>query len=123
MKTAIMALGLLVTAIGLLGIVRPAALMALVASPWRSPAGYRLAMVFRAGTGLLLLAAASSTRLPWLVTGIGVLALAAAASMPLLGYERLHRFVQWWNRRPAAFVRGWSVLACVFGGVLVYAAW
>jgi hypothetical protein len=122
MRIAIAAVGLLVLALGAVGVSRPAALVGLVERPWRSRAGLYLAVAFRAALGVLLIAAASSTRFPWVIGGLGVLSLVAAVSLPFLGYERLRRFVEWWVARPGGFVRGWSIVACAFGAFLIYAA-
>jgi hypothetical protein len=122
MTVAIASLGLLVLVLGVLGVARPAALIGLVERPWRSHAGLYIAVVFRAALGVLLIAGASSTRFPWVIGGLGVLSLVAAVTIPLLGYERLRKFVEWWVARPGSFVRGWSLVACVFGAFLIYAA-
>jgi hypothetical protein len=121
MTLAVAAFGVFVLALGALGVARPTALIGLVERPWRSRAGLVLAVAFRAALGVLLIAAASSTRFPWLIGSLGVLSLAAAVSAPFLGYERLRRFVEWWMARPAGFVRAWSLAACVFGAFLIYA--
>ena len=122
MRVAVALLGLFVLALGALGAARPATLIAWVERPWRSRKGLYLAVAFRAALGILLLAAASSTRFPWAIGALGVLSLAAAVSLPLLGYERLHRFVAWWMDRPEGFIRGWSLAACLFGAFLAWAA-
>jgi hypothetical protein len=122
MRLSIAALGLLVFILGALGVSRPSTLIGLVERPWRSPAGLYLAVALRAALGVLLLAAASSTRFPWAVGALGVLSLTAAVSLPFLGYERLRSFVEWWVARPGGFVRAWSLVACAFGAFLIYAA-
>lgn len=122
MRVAVVMLGLFVLALGVLGVARPATLIGFVERPWRSRAGLYAAVLFRAALGVLLLAAASSTRFPWAIGALGVLSLAAAVSLPLLGYERLRKFVDWWMARPQGFVRGWSLTACAFGAFLVWAA-
>jgi hypothetical protein len=122
MKGAVAALGLLVFALGALGVARPRGLLQLVERPWRSRAGLYLAVAFRAVLGVALIAAASSTRYPWAIGAIGVLALVAAVAIPLLGYERCRRFVEWWLARSGGFVRATALAACAFGAFLVYAA-
>ena len=122
MRAAIAALGLFILALGVLGVGRPATLIGWVERPWKSRAGLYFAVGFRAAVGVLLLAAASSTRFPWVVGALGVLSLVAAVSIPLLGYARLRKFVEWWVARPAGFVRAWSLVACAFGAFLIYAA-
>jgi hypothetical protein len=121
MRAAVAAVGLFILVLGVLGVARPATLVGLVERPWRSHAGLYLAVGFRAALGILLLAGASSTRFPWVIGVLGVLSLVAAVSIPLLGYELLRKFVEWWVARPAGFVRTWSLVACAFGAFLLYA--
>jgi len=123
LTAAIAAFGLLVLALGAIGAARPATLLGWVQRAWRSRAGLSLAAGFRAALGVLLLAAASETRFPRLIGGLGVLSLLAAVSIPFLGYERLRKLVEWWLTRSEGFVRGWSLVTCAFGAFLVYAAW
>lgn len=122
MNLAIAAFGLFVFAMGALGMIQPTGLMSVVERPWRTPLGLYMAMIFRLALGLLLLAGASSTRFPWVVGGLGAVSLLAAAAIPLIGFERLQRFVEWWLERPPAFIRAWAVVACLFGAFLILAA-
>jgi hypothetical protein len=122
MSAAVAAFGWLVAGLGVLGVVRPAALMGLVERPWRSPAGLYLAFAIRAALGVLLVAAASSTRFPRIIGALGLVSLAAAALIPALGHARMRRFVEWWAARPAGLLRALSAGACAFGAFLVYAA-
>lgn len=121
MRIAVAAVGLLVFMLGMLGVVRPRALIGLVDRPWRSRGGLYLAVVVRIALGILLLTAASSTRFPWTVGALGIVSLAAAVSMPLLGYDRVRKFIDWWLKRGDGFVRSWSLVACLFGAFLIYA--
>lgn len=121
MTVAVAAVGLFVLVLGVLGLVRPATLIGLVERPWKSQTGLYLAIVFRSLLGVLLIAAASGTRFPWVLGALGVLSLISAVLIPLIGYERLSRFVEWWATRPAGFVRAWALVACAFGAFLIYA--
>ena len=122
MRTAVVAYGLLLLSFSAVGVVRPALLIGLVERLWRSRAGLYLAVLVRAAVGILLLAAASRTRFPWVVTGLGVLALVAAVSRLLIGYERYHKLIEWWVARGARFARAWSLVGGLFGAFLIYAA-
>jgi hypothetical protein len=122
MGVAVAGFGLLVLVIGVLGLLQPARLVAWVERTWQSRAGFQLAIALRALLGILLIASASSTRFPWLIGALGVLSLAAAAALPVLGYARVRSFVEWWTARSTGFVRAWSLVACAFGAFLVYAA-
>lgn len=121
MTTAVAAFGLFVLALGVMGVVRPDALMSFVERPWRTRAGLGLAFAFRAVFGVVLVAAATETRFPWVVGGLGVLSLVSAALVPVLGFVRIRRFIDWWLARPAGFIRAWALVACAFGGFLIYA--
>jgi protein-S-isoprenylcysteine O-methyltransferase Ste14 len=121
MTVAVAGLGLLVFALGALGLARPATLMGLVERPWQSRAGMVLAVAIRVVFGVVLLAAASSTRFPWWIGGLGALSLIAAGAIPVLGYARLRRFVDWWAEQPAEVIRAASALACCFGAFLILA--
>jgi hypothetical protein len=121
MTFAIAAVGILIAALGLLGLIRPSSLIDVLGRTWRSRTGLYVAIAFRAGLGALLIAAADLTRFPRVMTVLGVLSLATAVSLPVLGYERLNRFVQWWSARSPGFIRGWSAVACASGLFLIYA--
>ena len=86
--------------LGVVGLVRPASLVRLVEFPWRSRTGLYVAIAFRIVLGILLVAAASSTRFPWIIGALGVLSLIAAVLIPVLGYDRIRGFVEWWAQQP-----------------------
>ncbi len=121
MTIAIATIGLLVFALGVVGLVQPASLLGLVERPWRSRAGLYGAIAFRAAFGILLVTAASGTHFPRTLGALGLLSLVSAALIPLLGFDRMRRFIDWWLARPPGGVRIWSCVACAFGGFLVYA--
>lgn len=122
MRIALVAIALVIFLLGALGVVWPRALMSMVDRPWRSSAGLYVAVAIRGVFGVLLVVAADGTRFPWTVRVLGIVSLVAAVSLPLLGYERVRKFITWWLARPDAFVRAWSVVACAFGAFLAYAA-
>ena len=122
MTVAIATVGLLILVLGVVGLVRPTSLIGLVDRAWMSRTGLYVAIAFRAALGILLVAAASSTRFPWVIGALGVLSLIAAVLIPVLGYDRIRGFVEWWAARPTGVVRIWACAACAFGGFLIYAA-
>lgn len=122
MTMAVATVGLLIFALGVFGLVRPAGLITFVERPWRTRAGLYLAVCLRLALGVLLIAAAASTRYPWMIGALGVLSVAAALLIPVLGYDRIHAFIDWWVDRSPAFIRAWAVAACAFGAFLTYAA-
>lgn len=116
-------LGLVVVGVGLLGLVRPASLIGLASSLWQSRSGLYTAVGLRVVLGIALLETAASSAFPSTLRVLGVLSLAAAVAIPVMGLERLRRFVDWWVARPVGFIRVWAFVATVFGGFLVYAVW
>ena len=114
-------IGALVAFVGLTGLLQPATLLRFLERAWATPRGLWLAVGFRLVFGIALLLAAAGSRAPLLLTIVGAISLVSAAVVPILGYARARSFVAWWSQRPAAFVRGWSLVACAFGGFLVYA--
>lgn len=121
MSFAVALFGAAIAGLGVLGCLRPDSLIRFVQASWRPSTGLYLAIAIRVVFGLVLLAAAGESRFPGILRVLGVVALAAAAILPLIGRARLQRFVQWWIERPAVFVRAWAVAAAAFGAFLLYA--
>jgi hypothetical protein len=72
--------------------------------------------------GGLLVVAASATRLPGLVRGLGMLLIIVGVSVPLLGEARVDRMAVWWLRQSDERLRGWGALTTILGAVLMWAA-
>ncbi len=122
MSIIVAAFGVFVLGLGLLGMIRPMGLMAVVDRPWRTPAGLYMAMVFRLALGVIFLAGASGTRFPRIIGGIGILSVLSAFAIPFIGYPRARRFIDWWLNQTPGFIRAWSGVACAFGAFLICAA-
>jgi len=114
--------GVAVAGVGLLGLLRPDQLLRLVRLPWNSPRGLYFAIGLRIVLGFALIAAAAESRFPEAFRILGILSLIGAALIPLLGFARMLRFIEWWVARPTGFIRGWSGVAVGFGLFLVYGA-
>ena len=78
------------------------------------------AAVVRLVLGTLLLIAAPDTRMPAAVQALGVLTLATAVAVPLVGLERLRAFVRWTLERPPLVQRLGSLLGAALGAFLIY---
>jgi hypothetical protein len=111
--------GVLIAAIGLVGVVQPSRLVRTLAD-WGAQKRLGVAVAVRLVMGVVLLIAAPSCRLPEVVRVVGVIALVAALVLPLLGSKRFEAFVGWWFARPPGFIRGWSLVAVAFGALLLY---
>jgi hypothetical protein len=120
MQIVVMLLGILVAAIGGLGIVYPAALMRFVAT-WQSPPRLYVAALMRLLFGIVLIVAAPSCRASGIVRAIGILAVIAVIVFFLLGTERSRSIIRWWSNRSTWFTRLWAAIAMGFGVFLIYA--
>ncbi len=122
MAQVVGAVGLLIVLIGVFGFFFPSALLDLVERVGANSVGFALSIVIRATLGVLFIVAASSTRLPELIGAVGVLSLAAALGIAVIGHSRMRRFMQWWTTWPMWLVRLTLTLVVGFGALLVYAA-
>jgi len=72
--------------------------------------------------GVIFLLGASRCRVPAIIYGIGILALAAALLLALLGEPRVDALITWWAQQPALAIRAWCALAALPGVLILYAA-
>lgn len=113
--------GALLFLIGLVGVVSPAALAAVV-SRWQSPAGLHLAAGIRVLLGIAFLVAAAESRSPVFLRVMGWLLIVTGALTPLLGLRRFEALLEWWKRQPALFRRSWAGLAAATGAAIAWLA-
>ena len=111
---------LLTAAFGALGIASPSRLLALVRR-LQTPIGLYFAAGIRVLFGVALLFAAPTSRAPGLIYILGVFIIIIGVITPFFGLERFRRLLDWWSAQGSAFVRGWAVLALLFGLSLAYA--
>ena len=115
-----MALGLVVAAIGLLGVVAPSALLELGRSLQSASALYVVAAV-RVVFGTILFWAASSSRAPRTLRIFGIFIIIAGVLTPLFGVERSRAVLSWWSAHGSLFTRAWPIVAVAFGLFIAYA--
>ena len=118
----VLILGLVIAAIGLVGLLWPKALIRIVQAAWKFRVSLYLVVLLRLAFGLILLVAAHDTRFPLALQILGGLSILSAVAALAVGFDRVQRFLNWWSRRPEWFIRVWCVLAVAFGGFLVLAA-
>lgn len=112
--------GLLLTLLGVTGLVTPAPLIRLVNAFWNAPRALYLAVGLRLFLGVVLVLAAPQTRFPMAVQVIGILSVVGAISLPIIGREKLQRLVAWWTSSSAVAIRLWAMVALLFGLFLIY---
>ena len=111
---------LLTSAFGALGIASPSRLLGVVRY-FQTPMGLYFAAGIRVLLGVALLFAAPTSRAPGLIYILGVFIIIIGVITPFFGLERFRRLLDWWSAQGSAFVRGWAVLALLFGLSLAYA--
>ena len=121
MSTIVAIVGLLIGALGIVGLVRPRDLVTLVQRVTDDRAGLRGAIAFRVVFGLVLLSVAEASRAPLVLWVIGLVSIASAAIGVAMGEVRLRAFVRWWTGLPLSVVRAWGVIALGFGVLFVWA--
>lgn len=113
------AFGLLLAALGGLGIVSPDRLLALVRS-LQTPAGLYGIAALRLVMGATFLWAAPVSKAPQLLGILGVITILAGLATPLFGLERFRKLLDWWGSQGPVFIRLWATLPLALG---LYLAW
>jgi hypothetical protein len=116
-----MALGLVVTATGVLGLAAPSVLVEVGRSLQSAGALYVLAVV-RVAFGAILLWAASNSHTPRILRVLGVFIIIAGVATPFFGVERSHSLFDWWSTQGSSVARAWPIAAIVFGLFIAYTA-
>ncbi|MEO5764831.1 MAG: hypothetical protein ABIR52_05935 [Casimicrobiaceae bacterium] len=119
-KVLAMVLGLVIAAIGVLGVAAPSVLLELGQSLQTTNALYFVAGV-RVIFGAILLSVASASRTPKILRALGVFIIIAGAITPFFGVERSRAMFEWWSAQGSLFTRAWATVAIVFGLFVVYA--
>jgi hypothetical protein len=119
-KLLAMALGLIVAAIGVLGVAAPSVLLEFGRSLQTTNALYSVAAV-RVMFGAILLWVAPVSRTPKILRVLGVSIIIAGVFTPFFGVERSRAIFDWWSTQGSFFTRAWAIVAVVFGLFIVYA--
>jgi len=114
-------LGALIALLGLVGLVQPNRFRAMF-STMDSQVRFVLAIGTRLAMGILLWWLADELRHPHVMRVLAVIALIAAAVLPIMGRARLDKLVEWWLSRPDSRLRVSALFAAGFGAYLVYVA-
>ena len=120
MTLAALIICLLTAAFGALGVASPSRLLGVVRY-LQTPMGLYFAAGIRVLLGVALLFSAPTSRAPGLIYILGVFIIVIGVITPFFGLERFRRLLDWWSAQGSGFVRGWAVLALLFGLSLAYA--
>jgi hypothetical protein len=119
MKLLAMALGLIIAAIGVLGVVAPSVLLEFGRTLQTANALYIVAAV-RVLFGAILLWVAPVSRTPKALRVLGVFIVIAGALTPFFGVERSRAMFDWWSTQGSFFTQAWAIVAVLFGLFIVY---
>ena len=105
---------------GLIGLAAPDVFAGVVRLMQTSPAIYAAAAV-RVAVGIVLLRAASASRLPIFLRILGGFVLLGGLLTPFVGKQFAEVILDWWSARGFALVRLFAAVSLVLGLVTAYA--
>jgi len=80
------------------------------------------AAAFRVVMGALLMWAAFSCSVTWVVFTVGLVTLLAGGFAIAMGLPKMQAFVAWWTAKSDGVLRAMAVVGFLFGAALVYSA-
>lgn len=120
MRWIAIAFGVLIAAIGIVGLADPVLLLN-AATSMQTSVGLYVVAALRVGFGLVLIGAAAASRLPRTLRILGILIVLAGIITPFFGVERTRAVVAWWSGQSTAFMRTWVSFAIIFGLFIIFA--
>jgi hypothetical protein len=120
MKRLSFLVGLIIAAIGILGMTAPTVLLDGMRFAQTQVGLYFVAAV-RVAFGLVLIGAATASRLPKTLRVIGAFSIVAGIITPFFGVVRTRAIIDWWSAQGTTFLRGWAVLPVILGLFIIYA--
>jgi hypothetical protein len=119
-KTIAFVIGLIIIAVGAVGMLSPSGLVWL-AQHSLTPVELYIIAAFRVAFGLLLISVASASRAPKALRVFAFIPLVAGIATPFVGAERAPAIIEWWSQQGSGLVRFTGVLLLALGGFVAYA--
>ena len=119
-QIVVLALGVIVCALSVWGMVAPDKLWKLVNGAMEKNWGIYVAVVVRLLLGATLVIIAPESRFPLVFEILGWFAIVAAVIILFAGRDRLRRFVAWFEQSSQTMIRVWLLFGIAFGAFLVY---
>jgi hypothetical protein len=120
MKLLGLVIGLVIICVGVVGLVSPGSFLA-GAEYTLTVKGLYIIAAFRIVVGVVLLIAASASRLPKTMRVFGVIAVLAGLTTPLMGVARARAILDWWTVYGTNVIRFWGVIAVAVGAIITFA--
>jgi hypothetical protein len=119
-KTLAFVIGVLIFAVGVMGVVLPSGLL-LIAGRFVGPFEWYALAVVRILVGTLLLFVAKSSRSPRALGVVAFIPLLAGLAIPFVGVARARATVEAWSLQGPGVLRLSAVPVLVLGGFIAYA--
>ncbi|WP_111642159.1 hypothetical protein [Marinimicrobium alkaliphilum] len=120
MSTLVIILGVIILLLGIALLIKPGPTFAFIDEYSDTAALFYAAVGSRVFLGLVLLLAASESRIPGLFQLLGVLAIVAGTGVALMGQERFARLMDQVLGWPLLAKKAIGVLWIVLGALLIY---
>jgi len=120
MKLIAIVFGVLVVAVGLIGLFNPATLLA-IGQAVVTPVGLYVVAGVRVCIGAVLLLAASAARMPRTVRVAGAVVVLAGIATPIFGVDRSRAVLDWVTVQGPGLMRVDALLAMAVGLFILYA--
>jgi uncharacterized protein YjeT (DUF2065 family) len=121
MDMAVKIIGILIVALAIVLLVKPAVTKSLIGFFSKGKRLY-LAGLARLVLGVIFLLAARECDITWLIAAFGVLFLIAGLLIFTLGPEKLRGILTWSQKQSSLLLRAFAVIALAIGAVIIYAA-
>jgi len=115
------AIGILITAMGIMILLNPKAGKKMMAF-WRQGKNIYIGGLIRVLLGGIFLYYAPQARLPMAIFALGVLAILGGLFIFILGLEKTKAILDCWDKKPERSLRLLSLLVIVFGALIFYSA-
>jgi hypothetical protein len=118
-RSIAIAMGLVVAALGAIGIVSPDALLGIV-RPFATTTGLVIGGALRVAFGTALVLAAPDSHAPRVLRIAGIAIVAAGLVTPLVGGDRAAAGIDWWAGHEPVAMRLFAAGVLAIGGLLLY---
>lgn len=121
MDYVIKSIGILIAVMGVVMSTMPGLALRFVGWAKQGKRAY-MGGVVRIVLGALLIWASPVATTMWIPLVLGIIMVVAGITVFVLGIERIHRGLSWWEGKSEEFRRAWAVAAAVIGVLIIYSA-
>ena len=115
-----MTIGLIIGALGIVGVVVPSLLVEFGRS-LLTPMALYIVAALRIGIGFVFVRVAPASRTPTILRVLGIFIIIAGVLTPFFGVERSRAILEWWSNQGPSFMRVCAGVPIAFALFIVYA--